>query len=66
MARKTNAMHLLGCPYTHPHKLPTIFLESTWHISQLPQAAKKPLKGRLAWANGDTTGYGFHADFTDG
>ncbi|KAJ9103140.1 hypothetical protein QFC21_002562 [Naganishia friedmannii] len=55
-----------GCPYTHPHKLPTIFLESTWHMSQLPQAAKKPLKGRLAWANGDTTGYGFHADFTDG
>ncbi|KAJ9116187.1 hypothetical protein QFC20_000867 [Naganishia adeliensis] len=55
-----------GCPYTHPHKLPTIFFESTWHMSKLPTAKGKPLKGRLAWANGDTTGYGYHADFTNG
>ena len=24
------------------------------------------MKGHLAWANGDTTGYGLHADFLNG
>jgi len=29
-------------------------------------APGETVKGKLAWANGDTTGYGVHADFTNG
>ncbi|OWZ63094.1 hypothetical protein AYX15_04854 [Cryptococcus neoformans] len=52
------------CPWTHPVRLPHIQLEYTWHVSTV--APGVPLKGRLAWANGDTTGYGVHGDFVNG
>ena len=53
-----------SCPWTHPIRLPSIMLEYYFSTSQW--APGQPLKGNLAWANGDTTGYGAHADFTNG
>lgn len=53
-----------ACPYSHPIKIPQIMLEYTWFPSRyMPGAA---LAGNLAWANGDTTGYGLHGDFVNG
>ena len=52
------------CPFTHPIKLPQIMLEYTFHTSSW--APGKTVGGNLAWANGDTTGYGAHADFVNG
>jgi len=52
------------CPWTHPIRIPQIMLEFTWNPSAW--APGIPTKGHLAWANGDTTGYGVHADFTNG
>jgi hypothetical protein len=50
-----------GCPWSHPIKLPTLMLEYTFHPeSYNPGVA---LAGNLAWANGDTTGFGIHGDF---
>jgi hypothetical protein len=51
------------CPWSHPVRLPQIMLEytfkpSAWHGG--------PTRGNLVWANGDTTGYGVHADFING
>ena len=52
------------CPWSHPIRLPSMMLEAVW----LPgnYAPGQSLKGHLTWANGDTTGYGFHGDFTNG
>jgi hypothetical protein len=52
------------CPWTHPVRIPQIMLEYTW----LPAAwaPNTPTKGHLVWANGDTTGFGIHADFING
>ncbi|ODN82718.1 hypothetical protein L202_01005 [Cryptococcus amylolentus CBS 6039] len=53
-----------SCPWSHPVRLPAIQLEYTWYTSyHNPETA---LKGNLAWANGDTTGYGIHGDFVNG
>lgn len=52
------------CPWTHPYRMPQIMLEYSWYTSAW--APGKPLAGHLAWANGDTTGGGIHADFTNG
>ncbi|KIR79550.1 transmembrane receptor [Cryptococcus gattii E566] len=52
------------CPWTHPVRLPHIQLEYTWHVFNVGPGL--PLNGRLAWANGDTTGYGIHGDFVNG
>jgi len=52
------------CPWSHPIRLPQIMLEYTWSPSAW--APGVPTKGKLAWANGDTTGYGLHADFING
>lgn len=54
------------CPYSHPIKLPAIMLEVNWQTDKILQnAATQVVAGNLAWANGDTTGYGIHADFTN-
>lgn len=52
------------CPWTHPIRLPAIQLEYTWRTSYYNPGTV--LNGRLAWANGDTTGYGIHGDFVNG
>jgi hypothetical protein len=36
----------------------------TWMTNDLRPG--QTLKGKLAWANGDTTGYGIHGDFING
>jgi hypothetical protein len=53
-----------NCPWTHPVRIPQVMTEFTYGTSSW--AAGTPLKGNLAWANGDTTGYGVHADFVAG
>jgi hypothetical protein len=52
------------CPASHPVKIPQIMLETTYSTSRVAPGQK--LAGKLAWANGDTTGYGMHADFVNG
>lgn len=52
------------CPWTHPIRLPAIQLEYTWRTSYYNPGTV--LNGHLAWANGDTTGYGIHGDFVNG
>jgi len=46
------------CPETHPIYLPILFYETIWQTN-----AFKDLPGRFVFANGDPTGYGYHADF---
>jgi len=52
------------CPLSHPIRLPGILLEFTQHPAQVANGAK--MKDHLVWANGDTTGFGIHADFIMG
>jgi len=52
------------CPWNYPVRIPSIMLEYTFKPSDW--APGKPTRGNLAWANGDTTGYGLHADFING
>lgn len=52
------------CPWSHPVRVPTMMMEAVWHPGDYAPGTN--LKGHLAWANGDTTGFGFHADFTNG
>lgn len=52
------------CFWTHPIKVPQIILEYTYHTSAW--APGKSVHGNLAWSNGDSTGYGVHADFVNG
>lgn len=52
------------CPYTHPYRMPTIMLEMTFSVGQV-NPDNLQMNGRLALSNGDTTGYGVHADFTN-
>jgi hypothetical protein len=55
------------CPISHPVRLPSILLEYTYHPESHPAITKgQNVKGHLAWANGDTTGFGLHADFLMG
>jgi hypothetical protein len=53
-----------ACPWTHPIRLPSIMVEYLFKTYEW--APGEVLQGKLAWANGDTTGYGVHADFTNG
>lgn len=46
------------CPKTHPIYLPILFYETIWQTN-----AFKGVPGRFVFANGDPTGYGYHADF---
>lgn len=49
---------------SHPRRLPLILLEYTWQVPSFARGINT--KGHLAWANGDTTGFGVHADFQNG
>lgn len=53
-----------SCPMSHPTRLPAILLEVTWHLQDIPTTDSP--KNRLILANGDTTGFGTHADFSNG
>ncbi|RVX72423.1 hypothetical protein B0A52_03611 [Exophiala mesophila] len=47
------------CPPSHPVSLPGLFFEVLYFTNQVDQSAG----GQFVFANGDPTGYGFHADF---
>lgn len=67
MAYPTRGIRDGPCPASHPIRLPSILLEYTYHPEAHAAITKgQNVKGRLAWANGDTTGYGLHADFMMG
>lgn len=53
-----------GCPFSHPVRIPLIMFEMTFRPSAW--APGVATAGHLAWANGDMTGYGVHADFVNG
>lgn len=46
------------CPQTHPIYLPILFYETIWQTN-----AFADVPGEFIFANGDPTGYGYHADF---
>lgn len=48
------------CPSSHPNAMINIGAEFGWNLNGVTGPSS------LVWANGDTTGYGFHADFTMG
>jgi Domain of unknown function (DUF1996)/WSC domain len=50
------------CPPTHPKVLPHLFIEVIYSVNNVGQEKG----GYFVFANGDTTGYGFHADFLNG
>ncbi|KAF4339569.1 glyoxal oxidase precursor [Fusarium beomiforme] len=49
------------CPKDYPVRLPSLMYEVIWNT-----AAFSDRNGRFVFANGDTTGYGLHADFIMG
>ncbi|KAM0191353.1 hypothetical protein ACHAPA_002138 [Fusarium lateritium] len=49
------------CPEDYPVRLPSLMYEVIWNT-----AAFSDRNGRFVFANGDTTGYGYHADFIMG
>ena len=51
------------CPPDHPVQLPTLFIETNYAVSQVPNQTPG---GRFVFSQGDPTGYGFHADFQNG
>lgn len=51
------------CPPTHPVQIPHIFLEVFYDVKDVPDQDKG---GEFVFSQGDTTGYGFHADFQNG
>ncbi|KAJ9123117.1 hypothetical protein QFC22_001308 [Naganishia vaughanmartiniae] len=53
------------CPYDHPYRIPAIQFEWTHKVGEVLPAGKS-FKDHLIWSSGETTGYGFHADFTMG
>ncbi|KAK6906807.1 hypothetical protein I203_100794 [Kwoniella mangroviensis CBS 8507] len=64
MSWPDNGVRSGSCPWSHPVRLPAIQLEYTWSTSNYNPG--QALAGKLAWANGDTTGYGVHGDFVEG
>ncbi|KAK7418586.1 hypothetical protein QQZ08_011170 [Neonectria magnoliae] len=50
------------CPPSHPRQLPHLFFEVIYSVNNVA----KTKGGRFVFANGDTTGYGFHGDFLNG
>ncbi|OCF41274.1 hypothetical protein I317_04932 [Kwoniella heveanensis CBS 569] len=64
MSYPDNGVRSGACPWSHPVRLPAIQLEYTWATSNYNPG--QALAGNLAWANGDTTGYGVHGDFVEG
>ena len=64
---QSHAAYLSGidtglCPPTHPKVLPHLFFEVIYSTNNVGQEKG----GYFVFANGDTTGYGFHADFLNG
>jgi Domain of unknown function (DUF1996)/WSC domain len=51
-----------SCPPTHPVKFINLFYEVYYFVNQI----KKQAGGQFVFANGDTTGFGFHGDFLNG
>ncbi|CAF3487852.1 hypothetical protein SNK03_012008 [Fusarium graminearum] len=49
------------CPKDYPVRLPSLMYEVIWNT-----AAFTDRNGRFVFANGDTTGYGYHGDFVMG
>lgn len=67
MAYPTRGIRDGPCLASYPIRLPSILLEYTYHPESHAAVTKgQNVKGHLAWANGDTTGYGLHADFMMG
>jgi len=64
MSYPLNSANSGSCPISHPVRLPAIMLEYTWHVERV--MPNTPMKGNLFWANGDSTGFGIHADFVNG
>ncbi|EXJ86553.1 hypothetical protein A1O3_03506 [Capronia epimyces CBS 606.96] len=50
------------CPPDHPKLLPHLFFEIIYSVNSVNQSDG----GMFVFANGDTTGYGFHGDFLNG
>lgn len=50
------------CPPDHPVQLPHLFFEVLYWTIDIDQSEG----GQFVFANGDTTGYGFHGDFLNG
>ncbi|KAH7276186.1 hypothetical protein B0J15DRAFT_476657 [Fusarium solani] len=50
------------CPPSHPRMLPHLFLEVIYGVNNID----KSKGGKFVFAQGDTTGYGFHGDFLNG
>lgn len=53
-----------NCPSSHPIHVPSVFLESFHWSTKLDTPSKG--KQQYIMANGDTTGFSLHADFTNG
>ena len=49
------------CPPTHPIQLMHLFLETIYGVNNIAQDG-----GQFVFSQGDTTGYGYHADFLSG
>ena len=49
------------CPPTHPKTLPHLFFEIYYSVDRFNGQS-----GKFVFAQGDTTGYGFHGDFMSG
>jgi hypothetical protein len=52
-----------NCPTTHPVRIPGVFFEAFYAVSDYPHGAGT---NPFVWSNGDPTGYGFHGDFLSG
>ncbi|KIW49448.1 hypothetical protein PV05_11126 [Exophiala xenobiotica] len=50
------------CPPSHPVPIPGLFFEVLYFTNDIDQSAG----GEFVFANGDPTGYGYHADFMNG
>jgi len=64
MAYTTDGWDGQICPRTHPIRLPSVLVESFHHSTTLK--TPPPGKQQYILANGDTTGFGLHLDFTNG
>ncbi|WVW81296.1 hypothetical protein I302_103287 [Kwoniella bestiolae CBS 10118] len=53
-----------SCPSTHPVRLVSLFYEFIYNVQNFPY--NNGSDPTYVWANGDTTGYGLHADFLNG
>ncbi|KAL6244706.1 hypothetical protein RBB50_008234 [Rhinocladiella similis] len=51
-----------SCPPSHPVSIPGLFFEVLYFTNNIDQSAG----GEFVFSNGDTTGFGFHADFLNG